>query len=704
MAENIHFDVLIVVTPKDCERLLPLYPRLIGNFGYGNICFIGSEEVGNIARNDDGIKDHSDWMDENDLIPFSEVYDCMSKRLETYLKGEKLARAVVGWYYQQFLKMQYSMVCEDEYYMVWDGDTVPCRKINMFSPETGQPYLDLKHEYHLEYFETMGKILPGFRKVIERSFISEHMLIRCDIMKALIAEIENNDSIPGTRFWEKIINCIEPAKIYDSSFSEFETYGTYVALREPNVYKLREWHSFRLGASFFDMNTICDRDFEWLGKDFDAISFEKGQKVREDNKNFFDNPEYQQKLSAKKMLQLAQMEYREGYKEIWADDIQNSKNANVNEGGFYLTDDRENRVLIVVNHDDKDQPLQRFVETIRDVLNPESYMIVVVENGLEPEEYDFVNEHKDVMIVSSGEKISFGAACNLAVSESAKTEYKNCDVFLLDCDCVLIFDALYFLKEALYSREDIAAVGSVSNYADNKQQLDISFDNDEEYIKYGVKVNVPMKDPCLERVLLSSYSLLIKRSFWNEIGGLDESCQDKKLCEKLFSLEALKQGKRLMVVRNSYVYRPNWDEGDKQDITLDDAQTDEIIREKYGFDFSRYELPSRAVISRIPFDNTARFNVLDFGCGLGSDIKAIKSIFPNAEIMGIESNGKLYSIVHKTEKVLESLDEVMEFVDDETFEVLIIDRSTLEAMGEEEQMLVSSLLKENALVLTRDSK
>ena len=74
--------------------------------------------------------------------------------------------------------MQYAFECRDEYYMVWDGDTVPCRKIEMFSKETDQPYLDLKHEYHPEYFDTMGKILPGFRKVIERSFISEHKTIR----------------------------------------------------------------------------------------------------------------------------------------------------------------------------------------------------------------------------------------------------------------------------------------------------------------------------------------------------------------------------------------------------------------------------------------------------------------------------------------------------------------------------------------------
>ncbi len=148
MTKDIRFDTLIVVTPNDCERLLSFYPRFLDNMPYGNIRFIGSEKVFEIAKTNESIRKRISWTDENDLILFDDVYNLMSERLKEVLNGEKLARAAAGWYYQQFLKMQYAYVCEDEYYMVWDGDTVPCRKINMFSAETGQPYLDLKHEYH----------------------------------------------------------------------------------------------------------------------------------------------------------------------------------------------------------------------------------------------------------------------------------------------------------------------------------------------------------------------------------------------------------------------------------------------------------------------------------------------------------------------------------------------------------------------------
>jgi hypothetical protein len=50
-----------------------------------------------------------------------------------------------------------------------------------------------------------------------------------------------------------------------------------------------------------------------------------------------DNPYYQEKLSAKQMLQAVQEEYEEGYKEVWQDDGQLMDSAN-NSSGEYKTE------------------------------------------------------------------------------------------------------------------------------------------------------------------------------------------------------------------------------------------------------------------------------------------------------------------------------------------------------------------------------
>lgn len=665
-----HFDALIVVTPDDCKRLLPLYPRLVDNFEYGKLCFIGAPGVGEAALNDDAIGSKVKWIDENSLIPFDDVHACVAKKLEPILNGNALPRGVTGWYYQQFLKMQYAMVCEDEYYMVWDGDTVPCRRISMFSPETEQPYLDLKHEHHPEYFDTMGKILPGFRKVIERSFISEHMLFKTEIMRAMITDIEKNEMIPGDKFWEKIINCIEPEKIYDSSFSEFETYGTYVALKFPAVYKLREWHSFRLGSSFFDMNTICDRDFEWLARDFDAISFEKGQEILEENRNLFDNPEYQNKLSARKMLQLAQMEMTNGYREIWEDDIDAMANSNYVSGGYHDKGEKELKMLILVSAGKDASRTQASIKSIEDTMQEGNYKIVELDKeGL------------------------YSSLCNQAVAASVGTDFENANIVLLDGNAILPYDALYYLRRSLYLFEDVGAVGSVSNNAPNKQKIQVSFENEQEYIDFGEKNNVAMAMPCLEKVRLAGFALCIRRNIWNAMGGLDEECRDKTFAIDDLCVRIQKSGHRLELVRNSFIYIP-------EDVTWNgyEAINEECIA-KFGFDISSLSYADVGAISGIKRGQNDSFNVLVYGCGLGADMKAIRSLFPNSVIIGVETDAKLFEVVHNTEKVYKSTAELSEYYEQEYFDILIIDENVDKTLDEEESMMLSVLLKVDADVL-----
>ncbi len=308
------YDTLVVVTPNDMKRLMRHYDRLAGNLP-GRLLFVGNTETCELADSlGIGTVGH---ICEDDILPFADVHKLMTERMEPLLQGRELPRGITGWYYQQFLKMQYSKQSTERYYMVWDGDTIPCNPVSMFQEKTGKPYFDVKEEFHQEYFDTMGVLIPGLKKVISHSFISEHMIIDTTIMKELVAEIEKNDKLQGEAFWEKILYAIPTEKIQDSAFSEFETYGTFTAIRHMSAYALREWHSFRLAGEFFDPDTICERDFEWLGRDFGAVSFEKGHSVRPDNRNLFENPEYQQKLTARQMLEAVQDLFKNDRIEKW---------------------------------------------------------------------------------------------------------------------------------------------------------------------------------------------------------------------------------------------------------------------------------------------------------------------------------------------------------------------------------------------------
>ena len=178
-----------------------------------------------------------------------------------------------GWYEQQFLKMSYSKICKKNYYLIWDADTVPIKYIRMFKND--KPIFDMKTEHHIPYFNTMNRLIPGMN-FANRSYISEHMLIKTDFMKNLINLIEMNHNISGKYFWEKILMAIDLKDINASGFSEYETYGTYVDTKYPNFYIHRNWYSKRDSTTYYGKSeNLNENDIIWLSQDYDALSFEK---------------------------------------------------------------------------------------------------------------------------------------------------------------------------------------------------------------------------------------------------------------------------------------------------------------------------------------------------------------------------------------------------------------------------------------------
>lgn len=703
------FDALVVITPKDFKRLLNLYPRLIDNFLYGKVYFVSAPETGEII-DDSNLQGKAFVLDENSLIPFDAVHFCIREKMKNILAGRDLPRGITGWYYQQFLKMQYAYSCQDEYYMVWDGDTIPCKEINMFQEESGKPYFDMKHEYHAEYFETMGVLLPGFSKVIERSFISEHMLFRVDIMRKLIEDIEANDKIPGTRFWEKIINAIPEDKIQASAFSEFETYGTYTAMKFVNAYKLREWHSFRQGGTFFKINTISDRDFNWLSRDFDAISFEKGHEVREDNANLFDNPYYQEKLTPKQMLQAAQLEYTEGYKEVWEDDKEAAK-ANISRGSFnqdedtivedrlkYLSNDTykiyeglgdelidnnankaylcyENaeflcddqvekarikgkkeklynsglvavqKTAIVILSYNNTYCLRRCIESIYTNCNPESYMLIIFDNGSTDGSSEWLAEwgekHDEAYVILNDTNLGFPAGNNAA----CQYLQEGMDVFYLNNDTRLPTNALFWLRMGLYESDEVGAVGAMQNYAYADQLEDVEFNLPEEYVEYGASINVPMDNALEEQTKICGFAMLVKREVYDKVGGFNEAYGPGYLEDDELSFRIRELGYKMMVCHNAFIYHAGGQSFRKRD---DVPELFELHRKIFvanrGFDstieaaLSVNELAFVKSLSEKGYKKEDSFTLVHVGCGCGNMLGRIHYEYPNAQLYGVEEN------------------------------------------------------------------
>lgn len=262
---------------KDITLVVPTIPADVGSF-LGNIgCFFDKLPINKILlicnTRDMNISYYHEKVklfQESDLVSYDEIKNLLQSRTNDPNVAKR-----TGWYLQQFLKMAYARVCTDEYYLLWDSDTFPLKKIDLFN-DKGKPYLDYKSEYNKSYFNTLSRILPGYSKSFTGSFISEHMLINSHFMCELLDLIEATNSIEGKTFYEKIINSIDLKDLPGSGFSEFETYGTFVYKKHPEEYQLRRWKSFRYGGFFlipkdFDNQAL----FSWLGSYYHAVSIEK---------------------------------------------------------------------------------------------------------------------------------------------------------------------------------------------------------------------------------------------------------------------------------------------------------------------------------------------------------------------------------------------------------------------------------------------
>lgn len=265
--DNVKYDIIIPVNINDVNTLIQQTDYLKKYLKFDKMIIIAPNTSNILAQNISSI-----IIDEDILVPKENLIKIFN------IRGiNKTDR--IGWYEQQFLKMSYSRICKNDYYLLWDADTIPIKKINMF--DNGYPIFDIKSEHHQPYFNTLKLLLPNLR-FSKFSYISEHMIIKTEFMKNLLEQIEKNTIIEGKNFWDKILMSIDKKDIIQSGFSEFETYGSFVDTYYPNYYKHRKWSSKREMVKFFGkIDNLCQSDFDWLSKDFNSISFEKW--------NIFDN-------------------------------------------------------------------------------------------------------------------------------------------------------------------------------------------------------------------------------------------------------------------------------------------------------------------------------------------------------------------------------------------------------------------------------
>lgn len=201
-------------------------------------------------------------------------------------------------------------------------------------------------------------------------------------------------------------------------------------------------------------------------------------------------------------------------------------------------------ISIVIPNKDHIDDLKRCITSIRERSTYDNYEIIIVENNSESEEiFDYYRsiECNNIRIVRYEGRFNYSKICNLGVA-NAKGEY----ILLLNNDVQVI--TVNWLEEMLMyaQRSDVGAVGAKLYYANKTIQhagvvIGLGAHRTAGHTHYGQsRENLGyMGRLCYAQDVsaVTGACLMVKRSLYDKVGGLDESFEvslnDVDLCLKL---------------------------------------------------------------------------------------------------------------------------------------------------------------------------
>lgn len=259
------YDVVLCVGSKDIFIVRTVIKCIRDNMD-ANVIYIISNKKHRFLYLDIYEKYNVCFIDENKLIKGLSITS-----LKSYISdNNSYLLSKLGWYFQQFLKMSFSISqYASDNYLIWDADTIPTRNICFF--ENNKILICKKTEHHKDYFNTMENLL-GYGKLVDFSFISEHMMVKTSYMKDLLNVICEKDRT--IIFWQNIIKNIGANTLL--GFSEFETYGNFLVHNYNDSFAIRDLKTNRNAGSIYG-RTISKKELAKI-TDFDTISLEPSDK------------------------------------------------------------------------------------------------------------------------------------------------------------------------------------------------------------------------------------------------------------------------------------------------------------------------------------------------------------------------------------------------------------------------------------------
>jgi O-antigen biosynthesis protein len=276
------------------------------------------------------------------------------------------------------------------------------------------------------------------------------------------------------------------------------------------------------------------------------------------------------------------------------------------------------------------------IESIRKYTPKETYEIIVVDNNSTDGTAEWLKQQKDIKLILNKKNVGFPKGCNQGIKASGKGN----DILLLNNDIIVTPNWLENMHLCLYSDNLIGAVGAVSNSCSYYQAIPVEYNNIDEMLRFADNFNKSDASKWEQRVKLVGFCMLIKRTVMNEIGLLDERFTPGNFEDDDLSFRIQAAGYKLMLCKDTFIHHFGSTSFKKDAEAYNELllANSKKFEEKWGFNSSYSTFIREEIIERISEPKEKEINVLEIGCACGATLLKIKSIYPNANIFGIELN------------------------------------------------------------------
>ncbi len=189
------------------------------------------------------------------------------------------------------------------------------------------------------------------------------------------------------------------------------------------------------------------------------------------------------------------------------------------------------------------------IESIRTYTEPGTYEIIVVDNGSQDGSVEYLKQQEDVHGIFNAENQGFPRGCNQGMQIA-----KGDEILLLNSDTVVTAHWLGQLRAGLYSAEDVGAVGCVTNYCSNGQQIEVPYHSVEEMQAFAAGYNHTDPSQWEERTTLVGYCLLFRREVYQKIGGLDERFNPGNFEDDDYCVRIWQAGYRCLLLKDTFIH------------------------------------------------------------------------------------------------------------------------------------------------------